>query len=302
MDAVVIADSQNTATGHRLVTVLLPRFPYTLLQEVATHRLLSQVGGETRLFGSELSRNGASTRAIPVERLIEAAERDPFQPHFTMNQRGMVGAEGVPPEVEAEARAVWAEAQAAMLGYARRLAALGIHKQHVNDLLKPFARLPVLVTATDWENFLRLRTHPTCRPEFRSIALEIQAALASSQPTPKEPGQMHLPFGDRMEPDWSLEDKVKVAVARCARVSYAAHDGSHSLESHLRLYEELQRHGHLSPFEHVAVAVDEVHPAGLNLPQARVFGGIAANTRNLRGWYALRAAVEDGIPVSAFWQ
>lgn len=49
-DIKIKADSRNQATGDRMVTVLLTRFPYTLLQELATHRLLRQ-GGMVEVLG-----------------------------------------------------------------------------------------------------------------------------------------------------------------------------------------------------------------------------------------------------------
>ena len=73
-DAKVIKDSISP-DGVRLTTleVTLPRI---VLAEFNTHRMLS--------------RNSASSRAIPVRKRIDAVERDPFVPdQFGRNQKGM---------------------------------------------------------------------------------------------------------------------------------------------------------------------------------------------------------------------
>jgi thymidylate synthase ThyX len=55
-------------------------FPRSILAEVNTHRMLS--------------RNSASSRAIPTEKLIQRVTDDPYIPEvFTKNQKGMQASE-----------------------------------------------------------------------------------------------------------------------------------------------------------------------------------------------------------------
>ena len=53
---------------------------------------------------------------------------------------------------------------------AQSLAELGIHKQHVNRLLEPFAWVEEVVTATEWQNFFSLRTDGNADPAIQAIA------------------------------------------------------------------------------------------------------------------------------------
>ena len=295
-NVVVKADSINTATNQRITTLLLTRFPYTLIQELGTHRQLYAlgVGCPVNVFDENISRNSASTRAIPVKRMIDYVLSDPFVPRFTRHQKGMSGdEESVTMGFLTKAEATWNQAMQVMVSACRLLAEDDVHKQHINDLLKVFLRIPILVTATEWDNFLRLRTDKTCRVEFREYAKEIKAALEQSVPTPLAPGEWHIPFGDNLPADVTHAQRLMAAAARCARLSYASHDGDHSLQSQLLLADQLLYDGHLSPFEHIAMAVSESLPEGINLPKARLHDGTIVNTRNLRGWYSLRAMVED---------
>ena len=45
---------------------------------------------------------------------------------------------------------------------------------------------------------------------------------------------------------------IKIATARCARLSYMTFDGEIDYEKDVKLYEQLLKSKHFSPFEHVA--------------------------------------------------
>lgn len=299
-DVQIKADSRNQATGDRMVTVLLTRFPYTLLQELATHRLLRQGGlvdvlGDTNPFTEVTSRSSGSSRAIPVERVIQRILDDPFIPQFSQHQKGMQGVEIDDPEFQAKNEQIWRNALEKNITLARELAAQGVHKQHVNDLLKPFLRIPILITATEWDNFFHLRTDKPCRPEFRAWAIAIQQTINHSQPQELPPGAWHIPFGDQMPPDLSLLERLQVATARCARLSYATHAGKRDVQEDIRLHEQLLQDGHMGPFEHSAMAVADYFTAPPKIPCYAYVPGQTTPvfTRNFRGFYSYRAMVED---------
>lgn len=81
-------------------------------------------------------------------------------------------------------------------------------------------------------------------------------------------GEWHIPFGDKIElapidnSKWvsmakSKEDfKVKVATARCARLSYMTFDGEIDYEKDIKLHDQLLESKHFSPFEHCSRAMD----------------------------------------------
>lgn len=236
--AKIQADSINAETGDRLTSFLLvyPRFIHS---ELMTHRVFS--------------RNAASSRAIPVERMMRTIRENPAMPvEWGKNQKGMQASEVLSQDEEAEAVQRWFTALDDALYNVERLLELGVHKQIANRLLEPWAHMTTLVTATEWGNFFRLRAHPAAQPEFQFLAYEMLKAYLESDPETKYRQQWHLPF--RHEDDRFLDEetRIKVAVARCARTSYLTHDGEHSIEKDIKLYDRLLQSGHMSPFEHVA--------------------------------------------------
>jgi thymidylate synthase ThyX len=233
----VIADSVGTAHNIRIttLTVTMPRF---ILAEFNTHRMLS--------------RNAASSRAIPIGSQITAAVTAPFTPsRWGSNQRGMQAGGEIEDIVRASA--IWLEARDAAVRAASELFSLGVHKQLANRLLEPFLWVTVVVTATSWSNFLNLRTRDDVQPEFRTTALLMQDALAESQPERLEPDQWHLPFINQEERTrLGTFTAATVAAARCARVSYLTHEGKRDTGKDVELADRLLRDGHMSPFEHPA--------------------------------------------------
>jgi len=254
--AEVIADSINE-TGDRLTTFVLTYHRY-IHSEVMTYR--------------NLSRSSASSRAIPVEKMIKLVESQKVYPlHWGENQRGMVAENEVTPEKIESARIVWEYACMDAVKHAHTLAKLGIHKQVVNRLLEPFSTITVICTGTSWGNLFEQRCHPDAQPEFKALADLMKAEYESSHPTLLEAGQWHLPLCDiENRGDWyrqylnsgyktegDILNQIKVCVGRCARVSYLNHDGDRSLSDDIKLHDRLltAKPAHLSPFEHVAIAL-----------------------------------------------
>jgi thymidylate synthase ThyX len=238
-----ILQDSISAQGARLTSMEV-RYPRFIHSEMMTHRVFS--------------RNAASSRAIPIAKMIAAVRDEPAMPiHWGVNQTGMSARENVTPEVEALARAQWGEALADALRHAERLSSkeINLHKQLVNRLLEPFAWITVIITATEWANFFTQRCHPDAQPEIHHIANLMLAAYRASTPEPIAPGRWHLPLIQADERDLPDEMLCKISVARCARVSYLTHDGKRDHEKDLELYERLLgggANGHWSPFEHVA--------------------------------------------------
>jgi hypothetical protein len=129
---------------------------------------------------------------------------------------------------------------------------LGVHKQIANRLLEPFAHMTTLVTATDFDNFFSLRADTDAQPDFKSWPFKTLDAYLNSTPKRLEAGDWHIPFGDRMPVGLELLERLKVAVARAARVSYKTFDGKIDPVEDYRLHDRLAEGGHWSPFEHVA--------------------------------------------------
>ena len=133
---------------------------------------------------------------------------------------------------------------------------LGAHKQVCNRPLETWFNVTVIVTATEWANFYRLRNHSKAQPEIRALAEAMLEAHNQSIPRPLKRGEWHTPFVTEDELDeLGLSTALKVSTARCARVSYLNNEGKRStLEEDMKLYGrlvgEIPRHS--SPAEHQA--------------------------------------------------
>jgi thymidylate synthase ThyX len=283
----ILADSCNAFTEDRITTFEI-KMPKCLLAELNTHRMLS--------------RNAASSRAIPIEKVIKRIEEDPYIPRFTRNQKGMQGEVG-DQTFQKECQLAWFQARENAIAEARSLIEKGAHKQNVNRLLEPWMHVPVLVTGTEWENFFKLRCDEATHPDFRSLARKMAELYAWSKPKELKLGEWHIPFGDGLakshrESINRFEDSLKVVTARAARISYATHDGEISFDKDINLHDMLLKEGHFSPFEHAAKAVenntgyDGVEGYTWLREEDRV-----VSTYNLRGFMSYRAHIEQKIKI-----
>lgn len=141
--AQIVGDSIS-GTGSRITTMLVT-FPRIILAELNTHRVFS--------------RNSASSRAIPFEKMIKAVKENPFIPiAWQKNHKGMQGTEYITdPEIIELERIDWLVDRDYAIGKARKRAERGITKQIVNRPLEPFMWHTCIITATEWENFFALR-------------------------------------------------------------------------------------------------------------------------------------------------
>ena len=88
----VLLDSRSPS-GARLTTLEV-RYPRFIHSEMMTHRVFS--------------RNAASSRAIPIKKMIAAVREEPALPvYWGRNQTGMSAREAIAPDVEERARAEW---------------------------------------------------------------------------------------------------------------------------------------------------------------------------------------------------
>jgi prepilin-type N-terminal cleavage/methylation domain-containing protein len=169
------------------------------------------------------------------------------------DQSGMQALSELSPSDIPVAETIWLQARDAMIHCAQEMRSLGAHKQIVNRLLEPWFNVTVVVTATELDNFFKLRCHKDAQPEINSLALKMKDSLDQSKPKNVNFGDWHIPFGDRfMEENLKVKDKIKIAVARCARVSYLNFEGNIDHKKDYDLHDKLAEQGHWSPFEHCA--------------------------------------------------
>lgn len=264
IQAKIIADSINSK-GKR-ITSFVVTMPRIVLAELNTHRVLS--------------RNSASSRAIPFAKMLEMVKKAPFMPiQWMKDHSGMQGNEFFTEESDIKTlEAAWLSARDHAVESAEHLSGLGLTKQVVNRVLEPFMWHTVIITSTEWANFIALRAHEAAEIHIQKLAYLMLEELNNSTPKLLEVGDWHIPFGDNMDEtkldnlmpviqpgslNWyrdRMQDlKVKVAVARCARVSYTVvgEEGKpDNYENDIKLHDRLLGMGHLSPFEHCAQASD----------------------------------------------
>lgn len=247
ISATIIKDS--ISEEDKRITTMQLRYPRFIHSEFMTHRMFS--------------RNASSSRAIPVERMIQDILNDTAMPiHWGKNQKGMQAHEecnnsvtltaplvysdggggqlqvsqiadiplGINREMTIEhyhatAQEAWLEARDRAIDMALAYHKAGYHKQVVNRLLEPFMHINTLVTATEWSNFFALRNHPDAEPHIAMLAREMKKAMDNSRPWWLWEGDWHLPYmSNNAIQELGRMDAIKSSVARCARVSYFTHD------------------------------------------------------------------------------
>lgn len=243
--AKIICDSVGP-NNVRLTTFVL-RYPRFIHAELMTHR--------------DFSRNASSSRAIPIETLINNVAKDCARPlSYRANAKGMQPKGEV--NDQRSAHTIWMDAANSAAQYAYELSELGVAKEIANRLLEPFSHIDVVVSATRWNNFFALRTHEAAQAEIRELASVMHSEYHTENPRFIPAGHWHLPFITDMEhrnTDLTCWDLIKYSVARCARVSYSLHDGTQSTpEKDIALYERLMGAApiHASPAEHQGKATN----------------------------------------------
>ncbi|NDQ57302.1 MAG: hypothetical protein GZ088_09550 [Acidipila sp.] len=242
IEAKIVADSFNVENGARITTFLLT-YPRFIHSEFMTHRMFS--------------RNAASSRAIPLKKMIEAVKTNPAMPvHWGAEQKGMQSGETLSSEQKEHCIATWLHARDQAVLHAQAMAEHGLHKSICNRVLEPFAHMTTLCTATDYVNFFNLRAHKDAQPEFQALAFKMLDLYLDGTPVEKKEGEWHLPFADKyIDENLTTEQMLKITTARAARTSYLTMEGEIDHAKDYDLHDRLLASGHLSPFEHAAQAL-----------------------------------------------
>lgn len=238
-----------------------PRFVHA---ELMTHRLFS--------------RNAASSRAIPSEKMFKNIVDDPAVPVFWgKNQPGMQADVEIDDDKKVTAKDVWMDARHEAIKSARKLMDLGVHKQIANRITEPWMHITIILTTTELSNWFKLRCGPEAQPEIAWVANEMKKQVdklkASGTSRHLQHGDWHMPLIDHhdilevnkyfhsihgRDPSFEEETAIfkKVSTGRCARVSYLTHAGTRDIIEDIKLHDRLLISGHWSPFEHVATPID----------------------------------------------
>ena len=203
-------------SNDRLISMEI-EYPRFITAEVNTHCMLEK--------------NSASSRAIPVESVIDLIQKSPAMPvYWGQNNPGMVSKTELDLEHKNQAISVWLAAMEDAIKHAKKIAdknGINAHKQISNRLLEPFATMKTVITGTEWANFFWLRNHPDAQPEFQNLARKMLTAMGESVPQHLNPGQWHLPYVDLIGDEYfvdgellTLDDAIKTSASCCAQTSY----------------------------------------------------------------------------------
>lgn len=292
--AEVIADSISPM-AHRITTVKVI-YPHAVHKDMLRHR--------------NQNRNVESFRAQPPEKIIANLRNGhAFKPEvFAKRTKGMQQGGSLDDAPAGLASCLWDEYVATSCRLAERFLELDIAKQQVNFVLQDLAPLTEIITATDWSNFLALRTelddngNPVARPEVYQTAKAIGDALEASKPTELDYNDWHLPFVTEAEKaQHSEKDQINISAGRCARISYGdfkwwEEDPKDSIGRSGRLLQA----GHMSPYEQQAQPFSETRRGLVNSLQAQIHASDLPDLQkldmmrqltysgNLHGWVPAR--------------
>ena len=280
ISAKVIADSVSPE-GKRITTFELEYHRY-ILAELNTHAMTA--------------RNTASSRAIPIQRMIDLVMEQPVNPvEWGRNRAGMQATETLDVTESKLAEHVWDDARRAAVRYATDLMNLGVHKQVVNRLLEPFQKAKTVLTATELNNFFTLRLHKDAQPEIRVLAERMKEVMDASTPNQLQYGEWHTPYFDTgfwsgtIHAD-SLEDALAISSSCCAQVSYRKLD--QSIEKALDIYHKLvtSKPVHASAFAHCATPIKTYSQQGVT--HERIDDGTLWSGQ-FQGWVQYRQLIEE---------
>lgn len=253
ISAKIIKDSINP-WGKRITTFEL-EYPRIIHSEFLTHR--------------QFSRNAASSRAIPIDKVIQQVKDNPAMPFkWGKNQAGMQAEEELTPDQQKVAEVLWLASRDEAVRYATAMQQLKLHKQVVNRILEPYQHIKVVMTTTEYENWKWLRKHKDADPTIYELARVTDEARNESVPEILQEGMWHLPYVhtevingiqyyfDDDAHQITLEQAQKISCSSCAQVSYRKLDTS--LEKAEDIYDKLvdSEPVHASAFEHVAQVVN----------------------------------------------
>lgn len=255
ISAEILKDSINIF-NNRVTTFRLKYHRY-ILAELNTFRMASK--------------NTASSRAIPIKDNIDRVLNNPVMPiEWGKNQPGMVADELI--ENVEEAKNIWKKAAELNSAVAEKLSELKVHKQIVNRILEPYSTVETVLTATDFDNFFKLRIDENAQPEIYNLALLMYNEYEKSTPTLLKTNQWHLPYIECYEDssksngqsyyinnhEINLDTAIKVSISCLAQVSYRKLDTS--VAKALNIFKKLfdnPKTPHSSPAEHVCTPFSE---------------------------------------------
>jgi thymidylate synthase ThyX len=252
----ILADSV-APNGQRMTTMEI-EYPRFILAELNTHRMLSK--------------NSASSRAIPVKAMHQHMTENPARPvHWGKNQPGMQANTELTGMDLTDAQFMWQRAQQDAMHWALQMSErVGLHKQVANRITEPWMIMKTVISGTEWANFFWLRAHADAQPEIHELATKMWDAYNKSSPQLLHPGEWHVPYVktyrdthtgvrhylDANDKYITAEQARVISASCCAQVSYRKSDDSY--EKAEKIFKQLieSQPCHASPVEHQATPMN----------------------------------------------
>lgn len=293
MQVKIIANSISKY-GKRLTTWELV-YPRIIHAELMTHKMLSK--------------NAASSRAIPVSKVIEMVRDNPAMPvRFGAKQPGMQdkGFEhnGIVSwfGVDLTGREAWEEFSRIAADASEAFDKAGYAKQVCNRVTEPYQWMKTVLSGTEFTNFFWLRDHEAADPTLAELAWQMRVAYEVSEPVLLEVGEWHMPYyGDgywKPSDETSLDDAMKISMSCSAQVSYRTLDDTmekaERVVERLNLGDDNDDPKHASPSEHQGTPMDD-GPAIVNGEWQEgvtaVHKELGKMSGNLAGWIQYRQLI-----------
>lgn len=295
ISAKIICDSVSPQ-GVRMTTMEI-EYPRFILAELNTHRMLSK--------------NSASSRAIPVKTMHQHLVAEPV--HWGQNRSGMQADQELEASDKSYAKYLWSQARE----YAKKIALelgtigeTGVHKQVTNRVTEPWMMMKTVISGTEWANFYWLRDHQDAQPEIRELAGVMHEVHLANTPRELAPGEWHLPYVDTQRDkcgnlfyrghageELELKDALVVSASCCAQVSYRKTDDT--LDKAYKIYDQLIKSEpcHASPVEHQATPLDldttcAYEPETWEQGVTHVCANGSLWSGNLQGWIQHRKLIQ----------
>ena len=244
---------QDSIHKHNRITSFELEYPRFIHAEFMTHR--------------QFSRNAASSRAIPIEKMHKHISENMAMPiHWGINEAGMQANTQLVGRELGDAINNWQVACDMAIHNSRMLMLSRLHKQIANRVTEPFQMMKTVVTATEWNNWYWLRNHVDAQPEIHELAKIMYELQQQSIPLELGENEWHLPYIRRDKTANSimyftdneaigLQDAKQVSASCCAQVSYRRLDDS--LEKAKMIFDRLinSEPVHASPIEHQATPI-----------------------------------------------
>lgn len=214
----ILKYSRCSVTGKEICTYEL-EYPRIIHAELLTHRLFSK--------------NSSSTRAIPLDKVIDNIRDNPATYLWTENQKGMQGTRV--DESNCIAADWFKETLFACVATTIQNHPLLFtpHKQHIGRFLEAFQNIKVVLTTTEHANWEWLRIDTAAQPEIEDLARTMRKARNEVTPAVLCSGEWHMPYVHTVHTETgftyyhpetleevSLEQALNISRAGCAQVSY----------------------------------------------------------------------------------